>query len=160
MGKSNSNEAGERDLSQTPLPPPLYIRLIRVIVPILAGLTAIAAFAWVSLESYDRANEKTLNDYIAQLELDSIPAEPIIILPPEERLTALFGDISSLSEDTLTDLYSFEYVISQQLASSQDLVIEREDYLVYFRTAGREYTISLISADSYPYIDGYLADSS
>lgn len=139
--------------------PPTLIRVLRVVVPTLAGLLAIGLFTFAYYQSYERNNQAIFDDYVsefyAQKELENTPKPTV-----EELLTETFNPPASLSADAKADLVNFQYIVSEQLAGIENLTILREGSVVYFRHDRREYTLSLSSNESYSYIDSYIAKSS
>ena len=134
--------------------PPTLIRAMRTIVPIVAGLLAIALFTWAYVQSYNRANAQIFNDYIAQQYVIPEPAAPE--LPLEERVEASFSPPADITPEALADLSNVEYVLSTQLASHPYVELARKENIVYFTIGRKEYTITLSTSESYQYIDAFI----
>lgn len=161
---SSSSSAGDAEnkaklLDKASYVPPIAIRILRVSVPSIAGLLAIGLFTFAYYQSYERTNQAIFDNYVAEFyeQQNAEPAPP----PPtvDELLEETFNPPATLAEDALSDLRSFQYVVSQQLAGVENLSIERKGSVVFFRHDRREYTLDLMSTESYKYIDDYVEKS-
>lgn len=159
MNSTPGPVAGETETKNVTLAPPNLIRALRIVVPTLAGLLAIGLFTFAYYQSYDRANKATFDNYVAQLYEQRI-AQEVPKISIEELLEETFNPPASLSEDGFSDLRSFQYIVSQQLAGVDGLKIFRVDSVVFFQHARSEYTLELRSSESYKFIDDYISKSS
>lgn len=153
------SDASDTALGKVSYAPPTLIRALRVIVPTLAGLLAIGLFTFAYYQSYEMNNKAIFDNYVAEFyaerEAEKAPKPTV-----EELLQETFNPPATLSSEALSDLRSFQYVVSEQLALVEDLKVSREGDVVFFRHGRKEYTITLNSTDSYKFIDDYIARSS
>jgi hypothetical protein len=151
-------DASDKALSGVSYAPPTLIRALRITVPTIAGLLAIGLFTFAYYQSYEQNNQSAFDNYVAefyaQQEANNAP-QPTV----EELLQETFNPPATLSAEALADLRSFQYVVSSQLALVENLEITREGDVVFFRHDRKEYTLNLTSAESYKFIDDYIAKS-
>jgi hypothetical protein len=133
--------------------PPKFLRIMRVIIGSLTSIVLVALFTWIYTTSNERASNIDLEQYLKDQYVSAAPSIPLA--PLDQRVEENFNPPTGTSPEVLQDLRNFEYAASEQFVG-QETSVRRDGNFIYFTVDSGEYSLELLSEDSYPYIDKVL----